>query len=252
MKLYKLYDYQKEVIESNENKIIMNWARCNGKTWTIANYIKEKKPREVLWANFASKLNNLQEKFNELLHMDDEFKNSLSSFRLSNQEIYFKYHDGSYTKIKLLNRHELKDFYQYEIKKKVDLIVYDDCYPFDTGYVADKIICSITENNYDKHLQQKFSDFYISETDYRDALRNNLISNEIIERLKEDNKEKFLKEFAILDSLYEINLNNLELFATKTIKDLINEYEKIPKANNTILTRKNIIEMIKDLKQLCE
>ncbi|AJA41378.1 hypothetical protein AXJ14_gp059 [Geobacillus virus E3] len=246
----KLYDYQREIIESNENKIMMNWARCNGKTYTIANYIKEKRPKEVLWANFANKLNNLQEKFNELLHMDDEFKNSLSSFKLSNQEIYFKYHDGSYTKIKLLNRHELKDFYQYEIKKKVDLIVYDDCYPFDTGYVADKIICSITENNYDKHLQQSYPDFFISEKDYRTALDVGLMTNEIIQRIKEENPEQFLKEFAILDSLYGDSFVDLNLFVTKTIRQLIYEYERIPSANNTVLTRKNIIEMIKTLKEL--
>ncbi len=224
-----LYEYQKELIESKEKNITINWCRGAGKTTALAVYILEHYPKIVNYIKIGNgliklvntlqslsfeyncKINKLDERTYELLH-DNGINTTLRATS-------FTYYDG--IRCNLL----ISDFNNINYSK----IKYD------------KSITSITKNNFE--VKSRFEDKRIV-VDYKRMLKANPSNVDLVDDSFYDN-EQFLDEFAILNKKEE-SLTFID-FRKKAMKKLMKQFLLTPDTKDTVLTRKNIIEMIKDL-----
>jgi len=230
----KLYTYQEELLKSKADKIVINWCRGAGKEFAIARYIIEKDINKVavLWSSNAKSLVNVFKELSNQYNFEVEslLENKLIKIKFTQSNRVIELHTLSSSQI------ELEDY---------DLVV---------GASYEKIKCKKhivpkTRNIHEKYIE-KYSDEYLFHTvDYKAAMAENALD---IERLIQDNindTESFYREYALKDKYIKKEMDFRD-FTKEALKRLQNQFLNIADSKDTVLTRKNIIEMIKDLKEM--
>ncbi|PAD70537.1 hypothetical protein CHH83_01680 [Bacillus sp. 7586-K] len=235
--MMKLYTYQKELLNSKGNKIIINWCRGAGKDTALAYYIVEKKPSKVLLAGDRCDYRSLKE------HLDllkDEYDYVIEVTNLEDFKIIFN-KTGQQLIVSIENFP--KDNVKY------DLIISKDCYFYQFKKENfETLISSFTKNIYKIDLS-KYQDFKIINVDHKILVKENPKSIDAILESALTNGQEFYREYAILDKPKKEYISNDE-FRHKALQSLQKQFLSIGETKDTVLTRKNIIEMIKDLHEM--
>jgi hypothetical protein len=120
-----------------------------------------------------------------------------------------------------------------------DYVIFDGLLPFETGFITTNSISLVHVNNCNKLLQKMYLQHKIMELDYTKALEVGTINNKFVDENK--NSEYWYNEFAILDNpITKVNDNN---FLYQTLYNLQEEYKKLEGSKDTVLTRKNLLDM---------
>lgn len=197
MELWKkesgLMDFQKEVIDCESDFIILNWCRNASKTFTLAKLIENKKPKNVIYISSSEDmLYEFGDKINNYTKLNEDYFDDIPLGM-----VVIKDNDGNEIKIYSNTYGKLNKDLTY------DYILYDDVLPFNIGVKANKVVSTISYNNYDKWLQKFYPTAKIFEKDYKDMINLNLLPNSSIFWDKEISFKGFLNEYGILDNPLE-------------------------------------------------
>jgi hypothetical protein len=228
----KLYTYQEELLNDVKNgeSVVCNWARGAGKTFMFSMILLKNKPSNVLYVGFD--LIEIGNKINEILRLDEYTANTIKSLRTIKNEIKISFRDGSEVFI-------TKDG---SILDCVDYVFYDS-YHRPEKETKEKYVVMMTKNNGKKQLQQNY-DCKISEVDIFNLVECGLYDNSFAREHISDNR--FLDEWAIKSKKPNEDISFKE-FKEKAQQRLQNQFLTIGDSKDTVLTRKNLIEMMKDL-----
>jgi hypothetical protein len=262
----KMYDFQRAIqIKSGRDTLICNWARGLGKTFTMMSTILEERPYSVLYFRFQNDgLKTLNDKYREITKMFDNVKSCIKEYNYSKEKIEIVYSNNQRTTI--------YNWYMLPIEygvRQFDYIIYDDLLPSPLKDIyTNKTLSFVTINNYDNHLEKMFGDktVIVLNEDYSTGLNCELFSEVVIEKIKEDYSKTniWFNDFDLLSKPIEnkkevINLSTnrkYELYQSYAIDNpskrfiidsligLEEEYDNIDKTKDTVLTRKNLLDMI--------
>lgn len=257
--MVKLFDYQQEVLDSSSPLVIMNWARGLGKTFTIANYILEKKPNKVV---VIGDIRQLGIHMKQLLERDENFKSLVKNWTISRSEnkIELAYFNGWNTKIKQVSKSGTNtegNVKHYLRGERVDLFVFEGQIPTEKTYSEikngfnAKVVCSVTMNNYNGSIEGICASKHLIQADYRAGLENNVYTQKEIDKFRSERRKEFYDQFAILDNHCE---NKEEMpfndFKAEAERSLQKQFLDTPATKDTVLTRMNIIKMLKELQSM--
>jgi hypothetical protein len=231
----KLYSYQKKLLNSKCNKVLMNWCRGAGSDTALASYILEQKPQNTLllgdsfeYRGLIESLRFLSKDYNVTVETKDKF-NYLLTFTQTDKTIFIK---GTY---------KISDNFKY------DLIINKCNWNNDPNEeLFSKYILSLTINN--SNLNGKYNDFDKIIVDHKMMLKEDITNLDSV-LFSAINSKNFYREYAILDKPKENEISFSD-FQQKALQSLQKQFLNTRDSHDTVLTRKNIIEMIKDLKQL--
>lgn len=251
-----LTKWQKEFIESNDKEIILNWCRGAGTTFSLMIKILRKKPQTVLFYSNRS-LNALHNKINEIKKFIADINLSIDSMFLFSNKLQIIYKDKTRTTIYIPDNSNKDD-----ILNHVHYIIFDGCLPYVIDYKANQTISLLNINNYDKKLQKLCPKSKIIEVDYSDEdIRGKKYLNTVKQNIKtEHDLITYYNEYELLskplDNLISypdtrrqlieqsIQITPDNMFLIDTLINLQNEYDNTPCNKDTILTRKNLLDMI--------
>jgi hypothetical protein len=259
----ELKPWQKEFVESNEKEIILNWCRGAGTTFSLMAKIIEKKPSTVLFCSNIG-LKYLKYKLDEMvklcnLKLDDYIL-------LNTHKMKITYLDGNETNIYTSSIQSNIEM----IPNEIDWIVFDKTLPYKMDYQSKQVVSLLNINNYDHKLQRLCPNSKIIEVDSTMALKEGLLSEKWIKKTKDDIENEndltnYYDELELLspplDNLvYPPNTRKYDIynsipveshnkFLVDTLINLQNEYDNISCSKDTVLTRKNLLDMIMDLQR---
>lgn len=189
-----LFDYQKWAIDEKnlaEAKThIWNWARNAGKTYMLGRLIIDNRPRRVVYVSRCGDFSYLGSKI-ESIYGVHNFK----SIFYSQSKIVIEGFNGLTTTI-----YSLEDALLPENRDlRYDYILFDDSLPRNTGLHTDRVISTITTNNYNNKLNRLFGeDVCITTIDYKPIVGYGLLHTEHCkDMLNEISFEKFCNEYAL-------------------------------------------------------
>lgn len=229
----KLYTYQKELLNSDNNKVLMNWARGAGTNTALAYYILENKPNNVLLYGMKHQYKTLIKYIESL---QEEFSFEIDSKNLEDFTITFTQTDK---KVEIIINDEIRGNLKYDL-----VINTDDFFKVEEDKY-NKYILVTTRNAHDL---KGYEDYQIINVDHRVMIKENINFLDTIINAARNNK-RFFSEYAILDKPKNEDLSFIE-FKYKALQKLQKQFLSIDNTKDTVLTRKNIIEMIKDLDQM--
>lgn len=254
----KLFDYQEEFINAKEKLVIGNFARGLGKTFSLVNKIIKEKPKRVLWISPSYRIcaNNFHINIRNIENISYDVIKGYAN-------IEYNYNLKNKTFIKFIGINE-------SVKgEKADLVIIEDCIFENDKIIKDlysicnckQIIYTLTENNSDKHLNKMYYNARIIEVDGFTAINKNVF-NLNKSKLFDMDDESYFNEFAILDDKnsdkFATILDFFKEYKSKTnwfkekIKELQNEYDSTPRCKNTLMTRKDIINLMETISALPE
>lgn len=228
----KMYKHQKELLESKEDKIIVNWPRGSGKDAAIMFLLGENKYKNVYMPcskftlkRFFNKLvSNIEEidyrKIREIDHNVTESTIILTFLDGTESTIHSSWSSGN-VDLLLLNNEE-PDYYEQSN--------------------AIKTISFVTTNNYDKHLESNYKEYKVFNIDYRDLMDESILHIDTL--ISSARGKYFYKEYAIKDNEPEIELDD---FKYKALQRLQKQFLDTADTKDTVLTRKNLLDMIRYL-----
>ncbi|MEI2465087.1 hypothetical protein [Niallia taxi] len=233
----KLYTYQEDLMNNKADKIVINWCRGAGKDYAIARYILDKGINTVgIFGrfDFRSLINafeGLKEQYNFTIELTIENKLNRISVKESNRAI---------------------DLFLLENKDK-DLMYYD----LIVGHTYGKIECkkhivALTVNNHESSYKistLELEDYNTHTVDYRVAMQEGVIKAEQLIHSALNNQKDFYREYALNDKYIEEKMEFRE-FTSAALLRLQKQFLSTSDTKDTVLTRKNIIEMIKDIKEM--
>ena len=235
----ELYQYQKDLVIGREERVYVNWARGAGLTTALKELILNRRV-ELKSVAFDERL------FVEMKNVIDELKKDASQD--PNFKIVHSGKSGDYSlivnpssprpKIISIQHHLL-------MNNKPDLLIesyYKNKTPIDG---VRKLISIDRGNTFEKKIPNHYDRKII--VDYKTAFENKCYTIDyIIEQAREN--LNFYKEFAIKDNPNRVLA--FDNFRELAIQKLQYQFLKTTDTKDTVLTRKNIIEMIKDLKSI--
>lgn len=268
----ELCDFQKAIqIKSGKDTVICNWARNLGRSFTIMMTILKDKPESVLYFKSNNDyLDVLHYKYTEIIQKDYAIKNSINDYKKTKEKIQITYNNGSVTTI--------YNWYMLPIEYGVmqfDYIIFDSLLPTHLKDIyAKRIFSFITTNNYNHHLEKLFGDktVVVLNEDYNTALKNGLTSTNLLEQARlrmtdkdwynqydilskpvEEDKYKSIFD-SVPDRKYELYFSYAvndpsKRFIIDSLVGLEEEYDAIDKTKDTVLTRKNLLDMITQLQR---
>ena len=184
-----LMDFQKEVVDCQNDFIILNWCRNASKTFTLAKLIEDKKPKNVIYVGCIDDMFN-------------DFIDRIETYTKLGESITTKYDLLGLETFKLNNNEEIKIYSNNykDLDRDIiyDYILYDDVLPYNINVKANKVISTISYNNYDKWLQRFYPTAKVFERDYKDMQKLDLIYRSL-DWIKDVHTEKYFNEYAILD-----------------------------------------------------
>ena len=231
----ELYTYQKELLNSTGKKVYVNWSRGAGLDTALATYILEKKPEKVLLYGHSFDYRGLKdcieassEDYHAKIMNEIETKELLLQFEKTGQAIRISI---------TANVSELE---------AVDMvIIHESNYMDDLKYLNEnskKLFVIGKGNIHDKQFGEYDG---TSIVDYKTHVNEDITALDVLldAVTKGDN---FYNEYAILNKPKE-NVMSFGDFRKQALQKLQNQFLKTSDTKDTVLTRKNIIEMIKDL-----
>ncbi|TYS56318.1 hypothetical protein FZC83_01745 [Rossellomorea marisflavi] len=238
----KEFTYQNELInEVRKGKTVVgNWARGAGKTFSLARVLFEVKPRKVLYFSDSSRgIWELGERIGELLSSDEDLKNSLSSYNISSNKIDFKFYTGE-TVVVLPGKNS-------EGIRNVDYVFFDNIFDEKLSYIGSQYVLVTTQNNHNKNLQHAHR-CKVIDVDIFDLVVDKIYGKDFVREVMSN--ESFFKEWGILNEFKSRDSLSVNDFKEEASRKLMKQFLDTPYTKDTVLTRKNIIEMLKDLKQI--
>ncbi|MCA1027078.1 hypothetical protein LCM23_13330 [Cytobacillus kochii] len=221
--MLKLFTYQKELANAKEREIEINWCRGAGKRVGVAVYILENKPKTVLFSNMKHQYNSLIDTFKWL--------QNFYKFEIVGNALIFK--------------DEVVRLHTPDIKsegKVYDLYVVEKESYLEPSDYKRKITVS-TKNV--SELKRNPSVKYI-DVDYKMAIENGALKMQtVVDCLLDSSRDHFYNSLAILDKP-TFNMS-LESFSKVAIQRLQKQYLDIQDRNDTVLTRKDLLAMIREL-----
>jgi len=243
----------------------------------MATILKEK-PNNVLYFKGNNDwLKSLNDKYNEILHVnngeiciDNEFIDKIKDI----------IHAKDKTKIKFFNNQVVNIINYYSIPRghevmNFDYIFFDGLLPVPLKDITgNRVISFITTNNYDNHLEKLYGNntTNILNEDFSTGLNSGLFNKQTLDKFSKNIKEsgdmkKWYDDYAIMDKpdgkvvsyisnkdanrKYELYQSLMTTPANKFLIDsligLEEEYDLTAKTKDTVLTRRNLLEMITQL-----
>ena len=132
-----------------------------------------------------------------------------------------------------------------------DLMVFDASFAYNYDVKSKKAIKVLTQNvhSYTDNEKEVYNNYEVIEVDYKDAFKEDAVSiNKAVEFAIVDS-QKFYNQFAIKDKPKKPKVS-FESFKEDALQRLQKQFMNTSDSKDTVLTRKNIIEMIKDLKTI--
>jgi len=263
-----MFDYQKAIhIKSGRDALICNWSRGLGATYTILATILKNRPENVLYLRGKHDwLNSLKNKLDEILKMNNDLKNSIKDIHMTKEDMRIVFYD--FKVINIVNWHTIPVDHNV---MNFDYIFFDGILPTSLKNITgNRTISFVTTNNYDFHLEKLYGNCTtnILNEDYKTGMNVGMFNQSMMDKIKDNcNIKQWYEEHAIMskpeennkekDSEEDIN-RKYELYqsfqvtpANKFLMDsligLQEEYDAIAKTKDTVLTRKNLLEMIGQL-----
>jgi len=266
----QMFDYQKAVqIKTGRDTLICNWARGLGKTFTIMFLIIEQKPKNILYFKSNNEyLKTLNDKFNETIYSCPNVKDSIKNIIMKKDKLEITYQNGEKTFIynwyTLPLGHGINQF---------DYVIFDGLLPSPLENInAKRTISFITVNNYDRHLERLFGDktVIVLNEDYKTGINCDIFTNSFIDNIKQNiSIEDWYEQYDLLNNPNEDKQLNLDTninrkydlyqsyaitnpskkFLIDSLIGLEEEYDATDKTKDTVLTRKNLLEMIVQLQR---
>lgn len=233
----KLYEYQLELLNSKEKEVEINWCRGAGKDFALAMYIIEHKPSYVLWDTypFASYVDVKE----HLQMLQKEFNFSFEPINREDYKLHFLT-TGKEVQVKRLGLSNTR-------KEYCDLLIVDlNRYQKHQEIEYNRLIKVGTKNTYDE--KYKANTIVV---DYKRAVKGGLLNlGALVELLLDvDNHASFYRDYALLDKPKGNNMS-FDNFATQSLQKLQKQFLNTADTKDTVLTRKTILDMIKDLVNL--
>lgn len=231
----KLYSYQEKLVNSKSDRILVNWARGVGKSTGIFAYILEHKPKTVSMDSFTYW--NMQD------HLRD---NKLADSQVVINESYINVKHLKDDTQTIISRDDITNDNKTE---NYELIVFRNLWTLENKIKSKKAIKVITENISSYSDREMYSGYEVIEVDYKDALKENAISIDKVVEFAMEDSDSFYRQFAIKDKPKKVKVN-FDQFKEEALQRLQAQFMNTNDSKDTVLTRKNIIEMIKDLKEI--
>ncbi|WJV20842.1 hypothetical protein QU593_10530 [Rossellomorea marisflavi] len=238
------YTYQEELINEVKkgNSVVGNWARGAGKDFTLARILFELKPKKVLYVD--DRYNGgrfLNESIKELMDTDKESRSSVEKVE------YSKFHNKLTVEFRTGELIEVMFEFTKTSKWTLDLILFNDYFHDTFSGSGVPYVFMTTKNNSDSELQKQHK-CRVIEVDIYDLLGEGYYSKDMARKLP--NNKAFYQKWGILSSIPKREKVTVVDFKEEASKKLMNQFLDTPDTKDTVLTRKNIIEMLKDLKQI--
>ena len=267
----QMFDYQRAVqIKSGRDTLICNWTRGLGKTFTIMSLMIEQKPKDVLYFKSENDyLKTLKDKYNELIYCFPDIKNSIKNIVMKNDKLEITYNNGEKTFI--------YNWYTLPLGhgiKKFDYLIFDGLLPSSLKYInAERTISFVTTNNYNHHLEKLFSNKTVNilNEDYKTGINCGIFTDSFIDNIKQNiSIEDWYEQYDLLNNPNienkQLNINvcanrKYDLYKSYAIENpskkflidslvgLEEEYDRTDKTKDTVLTRKNLLDMIIQLQR---
>jgi hypothetical protein len=239
----KLFDYQEKLVEEvrQGNSVLGNWARGAGKDFVLGYIVVKVRPRKMIYVERNSV------DFEKLRFAVEEV------IRLEDMQSHIKNFHSSYNKLRLeLHNGELVEVLRYVNGvnfKNTEFVIFNNQLPtilpdFPDSLVRQETISLTTLNNHTNKIQNNYLSKVI-EVDGFELLANGQLTSKNAKDMLEYGD--FYNEFAIKSSSTNKDEISFLDFKHKAMQKLMNQFLKTPDSKDTVLTRKNIIEMIKDL-----
>lgn len=231
----KLYEYQKELLNSEEDIIVANWCRGAGKDTAVAMYIVEHKPSVIAYHGYNQTgiefaLENLM-KYENFTIEDRSFEGFKIVFKNTGRDLTFQ----------SLSENQLRG------RKDIDLLIDGGEYrELDFAGIEFKKYIKLTTKN--AYSLKEIANSYKITVDYKRMIKENPDVVETVVKAAYNNA-RFFDEYDLLAKKPKGELTFLE-FSNKALLKLQKQFLETPDTKDTVLTRKNIIEMIKDLREL--
>ncbi|RYI30455.1 hypothetical protein EVU96_08565 [Bacillus infantis] len=233
----KLYTYQEELLESKGKTILVNWARGAGKDVAIAEYILKHKPKSVL-------LDCSSYQAETVINYITELGENITLNKHVNTYYSIEFNDSQHrTDIRIEDysfRDTREEYFDLHISYGIFFKV-----PSEKFYEKYIKVTTKNINQFDKSELDQFD--VKSHVDHRMMLKEDLSTLDAV--LNRATSDWFYREYALLDKKPKENMSFPE-FQNEALARLQKQFLNTSDSKDTVLTRKNIIEMIKDLKEL--
>ena len=208
MKKYKekilkgLLDFQKEIIQCNQDCVIMNGSRNSSKTFMIVKEIEYNRPKNVvIFAPVKGMFENIICQLSQHTKLRLSYHFSLFEKEEKNHKMF---RCGKANNC--LNQGNDINIYWGGSKHLPKDIIYDyaffeEQFPTTMKVQAKKIFSTVTCRNYNNYIERFFPEAKIFNIDYHVILKekNKLYPKEVMDIIRKEPKDKWYKEYAILD-----------------------------------------------------
>ncbi|MCM3109862.1 hypothetical protein [Lederbergia lenta] len=234
--MIRLYEYQQELLSNEDDVVVLNWCRSSGLDTAIVLYILERKPKKV-GIEFGCGVN--LRSLNEALGVLSKNYDISFEFDLTHRITILFESTGEEIRIESATR---------GVGASYDLIVTSPSnrhIPKDTRYLKRIITTCRNEHSYTKKKSIK----YIT-VDYKRALNEGAITLDFIANyLLSFERKYFYSQLALMNEP-KIESLSFNEFSEEAVQRLQKQFLDTPDTKDTVLTRKNIIEMMKDIKEM--
>lgn len=230
----KLYEYQEEFLNSNEDHIVLNWCRGAGKNTAVAFYILKHKPKTVGCSPLIFR--SLEK---ALFKMIDAFV----SVRIMGNIIEVNHKTG----------HTSYVYNEQSSGRQYDLAVIDRITTTLVKDLAENCIVLMSENvnsssfSYVLESLPKEKTKIINVDDKRAFKENAIFPENVINCILNVGLKQYYREFGILEKTKELSFSE---FKKDALQSLQKQFLETPASKDTVMTRKTIMDMIKDIREL--
>jgi hypothetical protein len=242
----KLYNYQEKLVEEvrQGNSVIGNWARGAGKDFALGYIVVKVRPRKMIYVERNSgDFGNLRFAVEEVMRLE-EMQEKIKGFHSSYDKLSLELHNGE--SVEVLRYVEGVNF------NNTDYVIFNNQLPtplpnFPDSLVKQETISLTTLNNHNNRIQNNYHSKVIEVDGFELLANGQLVGKNAKDMLEYGN---FYNEFAIKSNPKNKDEISFTDFKYKAMQKLMNQFLKTPDSKDTVLTRKNIIEMIKDLESI--
>lgn len=244
MMTIKNFTHQEELINEARkgNSVVGNWVRGAGKTLVLAKILLEVKPRKVIYSSISKYgLREISEKVDELLNLDTNLKNTISKYFLSFSKLEIEFHTGEVVTV-IPSNHS-------EGVRNVDYVFFNNFFDEKLSSIGKEYVLVTTQNNYNMRLQSEHC-CKVIDFDIYDLIESGLYGKDFARSIAAN--DSYFNEWAILNKIPRDSdcRETIIDFKKEASEKLMKQFLSTPDTKDTVLTRKNIIEMLKDLKQI--
>lgn len=251
-----LKDYQREFVTSESKVTIGNFSRRGGKSTVEIFKVLYDRPRYsyfVTTFNFRASLSYI---FKEAMNLlDYNGIRCIERFTINEDYALIEYTDGTFSKIFNYHKKDSFNFHGYRLPEVMDMVIYDECLPL-SDIKCKQAISTVTLRGISGRYYHNSSDVKVITCGLSTLVKNEMFEKEGIDRIRLACGDKLFRNEIDIEEEYEMIFGEIEIEKTvdktidEQIKETLKELETIPKNRNTTDYRRQLITIIRDLKQL--